>query len=232
VICFGIGNGVGIGDGVGGIDGISVGIGDSSSGGSGGGSGGGGSSGNSGGGSGSGVGGNGGSGGIGIGSVGGSSGGIGIGGVGVGPGLLEEKERKRAEKNQQMFSTETMERVAGFMQIKPINRANFSQTRSNASAILKNTHTTTGQQSLRLVTSAEVESNLLQACQEFQRLCMRLREMLLNHTIFSETAFTENPFKNSLFGSNKSATLLRLYKETNSNSTCLFICINEIKQSL
>jgi hypothetical protein len=132
----------------------------------------------------------------------------------------------------QMFSMEAMEQVAGFMQIKPSDGTNFSQIGSNASAILENTHTTTGQQSLRLVTSAEVESNLSQACQEFQRLCMRLWEMSPDYKIFSKTAFTENALECSLFGSNKSATLLRLYKATKSNSTCLIICINEIKQSL
>ena len=122
--------------------------------------------------------------------------------------------------------------MAGFMQIKPSDGTNFSQIGSNASAILENTHTTTGQQSLRLVTSAEVESNLSQACQEFQCLCMRLREMSPDHTIFSETAFTENALECSSFGSNKLATLLLLYKATKSNSTCLIICINEIEQSL
>ena len=54
------------------------------------------------------------------------------------------------------------------MQIKANDGANFSQIGSNALAISENTHTTTGQQSLWLVTSAEVESNLSQARQEFQ----------------------------------------------------------------
>ena len=61
---------------------------------------------------------------------------------------------------------------------------------------------------------------------------MRLRKMLSDHSIFSKMAFTENSVETSLFGSNKSATLLRLYKESKSNSTCLIICIIEIEQSL
>ena len=150
----------------------------------------------------------------------------------IAPELLEEMEKKQVGKKQQMFSMEAMERVAGFMQIKPNNGANFSRICSNTFALSENTHTTTGLQPLWLVTSAEVESNLSQACQVFQRLCMRLHEMLPDHTIFLETAFTENSFETSLFGSNKLATLLQLYKETKSNSTCLIICINEIKQSL
>jgi hypothetical protein len=118
------------------------------------------------------------------------------------------------------------------MQIKPSDGTNFSQIGSNATAISENTHASTGQQSLHLVTSAEVDSDLSQACQEFQCLCMRLQEMSPDHTIFLETAFTENALESSLFGSNKLATLLRLYKATKSNSTRLIICINEIEQSL
>ncbi len=130
-----------------------------------------------------------------------------------------------------MFSMEAIERVAGFMQIKPSDGTNFSQIGSNALAISENTHTTTGQQSLYSVTSAEVESNHSQAYHEFQCLCMRLWEMSPDHTIFLETAFTENALECSLFGLNKSATLLRLYKATKSTSTCLIICIDEIEQS-
>ncbi len=81
----------------------------------------------------------------------------------IAPELLEELEEKCGG-GKQMFSTEAMERVAGFMQIKPVDGTNFSQIGSNTSAISENTHTTTSQQSLRLVTSAEVESNLSQAC--------------------------------------------------------------------
>ncbi len=117
----------------------------------------------------------------------------------IAPELLEELER-RCRAKQQMFSMEAMERVAGFMQIKPSDGTNFSQIESNALAISENTHTTTGQQSLRSVTSAEVESNLSRACQEFQRLCMHLWEMSPDHTIFLETAFTENALECSSFG--------------------------------
>jgi hypothetical protein len=104
--------------------------------------------------------------------------------------------------------------VAGFMQIKPGNGTNFSQVGSNALAISENTHTTTGQYYLQLVTSVEVESNLSQARQEFQHLCMRRWEMSPDHAIFSETAFTENALVCTLFGLDKSATLLCLYKST------------------
>ncbi len=60
-----------------------------------------------------------------------------------------------------------MEQVAGFMQIKPSDGADFSQIGSTASAILENTHGTKCQQSLQTVTSAEVESNLSHARQFF-----------------------------------------------------------------
>ncbi len=103
----------------------------------------------------------------------------------IAPELLEELERKHPGRKQ-VFSMEAMEKAAVFMQIKPGYGTNFSQVGFNTSAISENTHTTTGQQSLQLVTSVEAESNLSQARQEFQCLYMRLWKMSPAHTIFSK----------------------------------------------
>ncbi len=65
----------------------------------------------------------------------------------IAPELLEELERKHPGRKQ-FTSTEAIEKLAAFVQIKPVNGTNFSQVRSNALAISENTHTTTSQQSL------------------------------------------------------------------------------------
>jgi hypothetical protein len=137
---------------------------------------------------------------------------------------------QKGSRRKQHFDTEAMQRVAEQMQFKTTDGTNFLQVGSNALVLTDNTHTTDGQESVCSVTSAAVEANLSRACQEFHRLSMRLREMCPNHPVFNESTFSENAMDTSLFGSDKSAALQQLYKETRAKSFRLRACINEVEQ--
>jgi hypothetical protein len=152
-----------------------------------------------------------------------------LGVVNVPPELLAEMQK--GSRRKQHFNTEAMQRVDEQMQFKTTDGTNFSQVGSNASVLTDNTHTTDGQESVCLVTSAAVEANLLRARQEFHRLSMRLREMCPDHPVFVESTFSENAMDTSLFGSDKSAAFQQLYKETRAKSFRLHACINKVEQS-
>jgi hypothetical protein len=153
-----------------------------------------------------------------------------LGMVDIAPELLAEM--KRGSSTKQHFDTEAMQRVADRMQLKePTDGENFSQIDSTASALSDNTHTTNGQDSTRSVTSETVQANLSKARVEFRRLCITLREMCPEHTIFEESTFVDNVMETGSFGSNKSEELQKLYRETRASSFRLRACINEIEQS-
>jgi hypothetical protein len=96
--------------------------------------------------------------------------------------------------------------------------------------LTESSHTATGQDSICLVTSEVVSTNLMSARYEFHRLAFALREMCPNHAIFEETNFAENAMETSLFGSDKSDALKQLYRETRAKSFCVWACINKVKQ--
>jgi hypothetical protein len=153
-----------------------------------------------------------------------------LGVVDVPPELLAEMQK--GSRRKQHFDTEAMQRVAEQMQFKTTDGMNFLQVGSNASVLTDNTHTMDGQESVCLVTSAAVEANLSRARQEFHRLSMTLRKMCPDHPVFDESTFSENAMDTSLFGSNKSAALQQLYKETRAKSFRLHACINKVKKSV
>jgi hypothetical protein len=107
-----------------------------------------------------------------------------LGMVDIAPDLLAEMKMGSSKK--QHFNTEAMQHVADHMQLKPTNDANFSQIDSTALALLDNTHTTNGQDSIHSMALEMVKANLSKACIEFRRLCLTLREMSPEHTIFEE----------------------------------------------
>jgi hypothetical protein len=123
------------------------------------------------------------------------------------------------------------ESVAEHMRFRPSDGADFLQVGSGASVLTETYHTTTGQDSICLVTSEVVSANLMSARQEFHRLAFALCEMCPDHAIFEETNFEENAMDTSLFGSDRSDALQQLYQETRAKSFCLRACINEIEQS-
>jgi hypothetical protein len=101
-----------------------------------------------------------------------------------------------------------------------------------ALALTVNTHTTDRNQSLRSVTSMQVEVDLGRAQEEFHMLAVRLWEQAPDHAIFEETASTNEAMDElASLGSRQSQTMHGLYKETRNNSICLRVCINDIEQS-
>jgi hypothetical protein len=101
-----------------------------------------------------------------------------------------------------------------------------------ALALTVYTHTTDGNQSLCSITSAQVQSDLGGAQEEFHVLAVHLQELALNHTIFDESAFLEEAMDDwASLGSLQSQKMPQLYKEKRNNSMHLCLCINEIEQS-
>ena len=94
------------------------------------------------------------------------------------------------------------------------------------------THTTDANQSLRSITSMQVELDLGRAHKEFHMLAVNLWELAPDHTIFEEPAFSDEAMDDLVFlGSQKSQKMHGLYKETRNNSIRLRDCINKIEQS-
>ena len=147
----------------------------------------------------------------------------------IAPELLQEMNESSARKQ---YETDAMQGVAEHMNLKPCDDAHSSQVNSAASTLTHNTHTTNGNESLRLVTSVQIEVDLSRAQGEFHTLSMRLRELAPDHGIFDETAFLDDAMDEMSLGSQRSARLHELYKETRRNSLRLRTCINEIKQSV
>ncbi len=102
-----------------------------------------------------------------------------------------------------------------------------------ALALTVNSHTTDGNQSLRSVTSMQVESDLGRAHKEFHMLAVHLQELALDHYIFEELAFSDKAMDDLVsLGSKKSQKMHSLYKETRNISIHLQVCINEISASV
>jgi hypothetical protein len=88
-----------------------------------------------------------------------------------------------------------------------------------ASALTVNTHTTDGNQSLRSVTSMQVESDLGRAREEFHMLAVHLWKLAPDHAIFEKRAFTDKAIDDLVsLGSWKSQKMHGLYMETRNNS--------------
>ena len=147
----------------------------------------------------------------------------------IAPELLAEMQQ--GSKRKQQFDMEAIERVAEHMRFRPSDGADFLQVGSGALVLTETSHTTTGQDSISLITSEVVSANLMSARQEFHRLAFALREMCPDHVIFEETNFAENVMDTSSFGSDKSDALQQLYRETRAKSFCLRACINKVEQS-
>jgi hypothetical protein len=114
---------------------------------------------------------------------------------------------------------EAMQKVADHMNLKPCEGAQFSQVNSMVLALTANTHTTDGNQSLRSITSMQVESNLGRAGKEFNMLAVNLQELALDHAIFEEPAFSDKVMDDLVsLGTQKSQKMHGLYKETRNNS--------------
>jgi hypothetical protein len=152
-----------------------------------------------------------------------------LGLVEIAPELLQEMNERSTKKK---YETDAMQRVAEHMNLKPCDDAHFSQVNSAASALTHNSHTTNGNESLRSVTSVQIEADLSRARGEFHTLSMRLRELAPDHGIFDETAFLDDAMDEMSLGSQRSVRLHELYKETRRNSLRLRTCINEIEQSV
>jgi hypothetical protein len=118
------------------------------------------------------------------------------------------------------------------MNLKLCEGAQFSQVNSMALALMVGTHTTDGNQSLCSITSMQVELDLGRAREEFHKLAIRLRKLAPDHTIFEETAFTNEAMEElASLDSWQSQKIHGLYKETRNNSMHLWVCINDIEQS-
>ena len=152
-----------------------------------------------------------------------------LGVVDISPELLAEMQQ--GSKRKQQFDTEAMQRVAEHMHFRPLDGADFLQVGSGTSVLTETSHTTTGQDSIRLVTLEVVSANLMSVRQEFHRLAFALCKMCPDHAIFEETNFVENVMDTSLFGSDKSDALQQLYQETRAKSFRLRACINKVEQS-
>ena len=152
-----------------------------------------------------------------------------LGAIDIVPELLAEMQR--GSKRKQQFDTEVMQRVAEHMRFRPSDSADFLQVGSGASVLTETYHTTTGQDSICLVTSEVVSANLMSARQEFHWLVFALPKMCPDHAIFEETNFMKNAMDTSSFGFDKSDALQQLYQETRAKSFCLRACINKVKQS-
>ncbi len=118
------------------------------------------------------------------------------------------------------------------MNLKLCEGAQFSQVNSMALALVVNTHTTDGNQSLCSITSMRVELDLGRARKKFHTLAEHLQELAPDYTIFEEPAFSNKAMDDLVsLGSQKSQKMHGLYKETRNNSIRLRVCINKIKQS-
>jgi hypothetical protein len=125
-----------------------------------------------------------------------------------------------------------MQKVADHINLKPCEGAQFSQVNSMALALMVNTHTTDGNQSLCSVTSMQVESDLGIAREEFHMLAVHLCELAPDHAIFEESAFTDKAIDElASLGSWKYQKMHGLYKETRNNSICHRVCIKKMEQS-
>ncbi len=150
--------------------------------------------------------------------------------VDIAPELLQEISDR--SKHKQQFNLEAMQKVADHMNLKLCERAQFSQVNSMASALTVNTHTMDGNQSLRSVTSMQIESDLGRAREEFHMLAVHLWELDPDHAIFEEPAFSDEAMDDLVsLGPRKSQKMHSLYKETRNNSIRLQVCINKIEQS-
>jgi hypothetical protein len=76
----------------------------------------------------------------------------------------------------------------------------------------------------------QVEVDLARAREEFHTLSMHLQEIAPNHTIFEETASSDETIEDISLSSQRLVKLHELYKETQHNSLHLRTCINEIEQ--
>jgi hypothetical protein len=142
------------------------------------------------------------------------------------------REMSDWSKHKQQFNTEAMQKVADRMNLKPCESALFSRVNSMASALTVNTHTMGGSQSLRPITSMQVESELGRACKEFHMLAVHLWELAPDHAIFEELAFSNKAMDDLVsLGSRKSQKMHSLYKETRNKSIHLRVCINKIEQT-
>jgi hypothetical protein len=152
-----------------------------------------------------------------------------LGVVDIAPELLAEMQR--GSKRKQQFDTEAMQRVAEHMRFHPLDSVDFLQVGSGALVLTETSYTTTGQDSICLVTSEVVSANFMSARQEFHWLVFALRKMCPDHAIFEETNFMKNAMDTSSFGSDKSDALQQLYQETRAKSFRLRACINKVEQS-
>jgi hypothetical protein len=153
-----------------------------------------------------------------------------LGVVDIAPELLREMSDQL--KHKQQFNMKAMQKVADHMNLKPCESAQFSQVNSMALALTVNTHTINGNQSLRSVTSMQVELDLGRECKEFHTLAVHLWELALDHAIFEELAFSDKATDDLVsIGSWKSQKMHGLYKETKNNSIRLQVFINVIEQS-
>jgi hypothetical protein len=143
-----------------------------------------------------------------------------LGVVDITPELLQKMSDH--SKHKQQFNMEAMQKVADHMNLKPCEGAQFSQVNSMALALMVNTHTTDGNQSLCSITSMQVESDLGRAWEEFHKLAVRLQELAFDHAIFEKTAFTNEAMDElASLGSQQSQKMHGLYKEARNNSICL-----------
>ncbi len=127
---------------------------------------------------------------------------------------------------------ETMQKVADHMNLKPCEGAQFSQVNRMALALMINTHTMGGNQSLCSITSTQVVLDLGRAQEEFHMLAVHLWELAPDHAIFEEMAFTNEAMEELVsLSSWRSQKMHGLYKETRNNSIHLQVCINKIEQS-
>jgi hypothetical protein len=153
-----------------------------------------------------------------------------LGIVDIAPELLREIRDQSQHKHQ--FYMEAMQKVVDHMNLKQCEGAQFSQVNSMALALMVNTHTMDGNQSLHFITSMQIESDLGRAFKEFHMLAVHLWELAPDHAIFEELAFSNKAIDDLVaLGSWKSQKMYGLYKEARNNSICLRVCINEIDLS-
>jgi hypothetical protein len=78
----------------------------------------------------------------------------------------------------------------------------------------------------------QVELDLGRAWEEFHTLAVHLWELVPDHAIFEEPAFTDKAINELVsLGSQKSQKMHGPYKETRNNSIRLQVCINKKEQS-
>jgi hypothetical protein len=84
-----------------------------------------------------------------------------------------QQEMSDPSKHKQQFNMEAMQKVVDHMNLKLCEGAKFSQVNAMALALMVNTHTMDGNQSLHSVTSMQVELDLGRAREEFHMwLCI------------------------------------------------------------